>query len=230
MTRQQGDRGAARDQRQRDVNPGESRTDHQDARGAARTERRKRAGGPWIHNNLAAAGAGRQHRGESPFQRLGHAALGAPGRKHDGVGRQATSVLQRHAHRRAGRQADNFGVLDPYVGGGQLFLQVAAVRETRCEALERRDRPFVEPAAEMIGIVGPGGHPLRRNVQQMCRVVGAVRRPGARATRSVDQRDLCFGFAAAEVYRGEHARSATAHDRDTQHFGRLYLAGKHRYF
>ena len=138
--------------------------------------------------------------------------------------------LQRHAHRRARRQADNFGILDPYVGGRELFLQVAAVRETRCEALDRRDRSFVEPAAEMIGIVGPGGHALRGNVQQVGRVVGAIRRAGARATRRVDQRDLCFWFAPAEMYRGEHARSATAHDRDTQHFGRLYLAGKHRYF
>ena len=58
----------------------------------------------------------------------------------------------------------------------------------------------------------------------MGRVVGAIRRAGAGTTGRVDQRDLCFGFAPAEMYRGEHARSTTTHDRDAQHRGRLYLA------
>jgi hypothetical protein len=57
------------------------------------------------------------------------------------------------------------------------------------------------------------------------RVVGAISRTGAGTTGRVDQRDLRFWFAPAEMYRGEHARSSTTHDRDADHDGMLYLAG-----
>jgi len=63
------------------------------------------------------------------------------------------------------------------------------------------------------------------DVQQEGRVVGTVRPTGAATTRRVDQRDLRFGFAPAQMYGGEHARSAATHDRDAHHDGRLYLAG-----
>ena len=86
MTRQQGDRGATRNEMQRDINAGESRTDHQDARGPTRTKSRKRTGCPWIHHNLAVGACG-QHRSEGAFQRFGHATFGAPSREHNGVGR-----------------------------------------------------------------------------------------------------------------------------------------------
>ena len=62
----------------------------------------------------------------------------------------------------------------------------------------------------------------------MGRVFGAIRRAGAGTTGRVDQRDLRFWFAPAEMYRGEHARSTTTHDRDAHHDGRLYLAGESR--
>ena len=53
VPRQQGHRGAARYERQRDINAGESRTDHQDARRPARTKSGERARRPWIHHDLA---------------------------------------------------------------------------------------------------------------------------------------------------------------------------------
>jgi hypothetical protein len=49
------------------------------------------------------------------------------------------------------------------------------------------------------------------------RVIGAVRRAGAGTTGRVDQSDLRFWFAPAEMYRGEHARSSTTDDRDAHH-------------
>ena len=50
---QQGDHGAARNEWQRDINAGESGTDHQDARGPAGAKSRERAGRPWIDHDLA---------------------------------------------------------------------------------------------------------------------------------------------------------------------------------
>jgi hypothetical protein len=32
------------------------------------------------------------------------------------------------------------------------------------------------------------------------------------------------------MYRGEHARSTTTHDRDAQHYGRLYLVAQDWHF
>ena len=86
VTRQQCDCGAARHEMQRDINAGESRTNHQDVRGPARSESRQRPGCPWIHHNLA-VGPRRQHRSEGAFQRVGHAAVRTPGREHDTIGR-----------------------------------------------------------------------------------------------------------------------------------------------
>ena len=90
VPRQQRDRGAPRNEMQRDINPRESRTDNQDARGPARTKRRERAGRPWIQHNLAVGGcvgSQSQHWSEGAFQRVGHTTFGAPGREHNGVGR-----------------------------------------------------------------------------------------------------------------------------------------------
>ena len=210
---------------QRDVNAGESRTDHQDARGPTRPERCECAGCPRIQHNPAVgcrAGSQGRHRSEGAFQRVGHATFGASRREHDGVGRQRTPIAQRHARGCARHQPDNLRSLDPHPGGRELFLQIAPVGKTWREILHRRDGPFVEPAAEVIGIVRPYRHALRWNVQQEGRVVGAIRRSGTGTTGRVDQRDLRFGFAPAQMYRGQHARSTATHDHDAHHDGRLY--------
>ena len=163
LTRQQRYRGAPRNEMQRDIYSRESRTNHQNARGPTRTKGRERAWRPWIHHNLA-VGACRQHRSEGTFQRFGHAPLGAPRREHNGVGQYRTPIVQRYAHGHARHQPDSLGSLDPDVGNRELFSQVAAVRKTRREAVHRSDSSFIKPTAEVIGIVWPCGHALRRNV------------------------------------------------------------------
>ena len=66
VARQQHDRGAPRNQMQRHINAGESRTDHQDALGPTRTKSRERAWRPWVHHDVAVGACG-QHRSEGAF-------------------------------------------------------------------------------------------------------------------------------------------------------------------
>ncbi len=220
VARQQRDGGAARGQMQRDVDAGESRTDHQDVVGPARTEGIQCAGRPWIQDDSAVSAFG-QHRGEGTFQRVGHAAWRAAGCEHHRVGRQLTTIVERQPNRGAGRQLHHLGGLDSHVGLDELVLQVTAVGESRRETFGRGDGSLVEPTGEVIGIVRPGRHPRRGNVQQMRRVVGAVGRAGAGAPRGVDQGDLRVRLAAAQMHRGEHTRGSPADNRDPHHCGRL---------
>ena len=187
----------------------------------------------------SAASAPGAHGSSTTWPSVPRASTGAKARSNESgmppSGRPAASTtasadnerpsLQRHARGCARHQTDNLGSLDPHLGGRELFLQVAPVGKTWREILHRRDSSFVEPAAEVIGIVRPYRHALRGNIQQERRVVGAIRRTGTGTTRRVDQRDLRFGFAPAQMYRGEHAGSTATHDRDAHHDGRLYLAG-----
>ena len=57
-------------------------------------------------------------------------------------------------------------------------------------------------------------------------VVGAIRRAGAGTPGRVDQGNLRFLFAPAEMDGNEHACSPAAHDRDAHHDRMLYLAAR----
>ena len=224
MPRQQGDRGAACREVQRDVDAGEPGTDHQDVGGPARSESFQRARRPRIQHDPAVSAVG-QHRGEGTFQRIRHAALRTPGREHHRVRRQITSIVERQPHRSPRRQPHHLGGLDSHIGGEELVLQIPAIGKSRGEAFGRRDSSFVQPTAEVLGIVGPRRHARRGNVQQMRRVIGAVCGAGAGTARGIDQRDLRVRFAAAQMDRGEHTRGSPAHDRDTHHRRRVYPVG-----
>ena len=171
------------------VDARESGTDHQDALEPARTESRERTRRPGIQHDFA-VGSRSQHRRERTLQRLGHAPVGTSGRQDNGVGRQGTAVAQLHLRAFAGHQADDLGRLDAHVDAHELFLQVAAIGKTRCEPEGRGDGVFVQPAAEVVGIVWPCGHATGGNVQQVDGIAGAVRHAGTGAAGRVDQRDL----------------------------------------
>ena len=121
VTRQQGHGGTARDERQRDVDAGESRTDHHTLAGRRAP---KAASAPGAHGSTTTcrrrlnASAGAKARSTARACRLG-----APGREHDGVGGQGASVGQRQAHGRARCQPDNLGSFDPHVGDSELFFR-----------------------------------------------------------------------------------------------------------
>ena len=220
VARQQRDGGAAGGEMQSDVDTGEPRTDHQDVVGPPRTEGIQRAGRPRIQYDSAVSTFG-QHRGEGAFQRVGHATWRAAGCQHRRVGQQLTTIVERQPNRGAGRQLHHLGGLDSHVGLDELVLQVTAVGQSGREAFGWGDGSLVEPAGEVIGIVRPGRHPRRGNIQQMCRVVGAVGRAGAGTPRGVDQGDLRVRLVAAQMHGGEHARGPTTDDRDAHHHERL---------
>ena len=203
VTRHERDLDSAREQVQRDIDPGEPGSDHEHPIRLLRHQPAERARRPRIFDDRARAVAG-QHRRHRPGEGFRHRSRRPPGRERDAVGREDAAVGEPDPRRTTRRQPHDLAVLEPHVGAREDVAQVAPVRDSRREPVEVGDPVAFEPAAEVVGPVGPGRHPSGGDVQQVTGIGRAVGRAGARPAGRVDDRDAGVGPTTPELGRDEH--------------------------
>ena len=204
---------AAGEQVEGDVDAGQTGTDDDDPLGLAGDESAERARRPRVLDDGRRSFGGQQRR-HRPRQRLGHRARRSTGRQGDAVGGEHPPVGEPDTGRLPRRQPHDLAVLEPHVGGGEDLAEVAAVGDAGREAVEGGDGVGVEPAAQVVGVVGPRRHPRRRDVQQVPGVGRAVGGAGARSARRVDDGDAGVRAAAPQLRGDQHARGPTPGDDD----------------
>ena len=97
---------------------------------------------------------------------------------------------------------------------GEQLGQIVAVEHARREILGcAAAAALVEPAGEMVGIVGKSAHPPRRHVEQMLGPVGRISDAASGRARALDQGDP-LGAGPGEVQRLQRARGPAADHRD----------------
>jgi len=197
-----------------DIDAGEPGADDEHAFRLGGVEASEGTRRPRVLDQHGRGGAGRWRKGAG--ERLGRAARSSARCKADSIGCQYPPVGEGDQRRLAGRETHDLAMLESYTSLVQQLVQIAGICEPGCEAVNSGHGAFLQPPAEMAGILRPGRHPFRNHVEQVAGVGGAIGRPGPRTTRRIHDGDLGVGTAHPQVGGQQYARCAAPHDHYTR--------------